>query len=181
MITVKDLHLKYGASAKALNFKLNPGTVTWLIGKNGAGKSTLLLTLMGFQAAISGEISNPKGSDSFAYAPQKPEFNFGLTVRRVLELAHVSSDSPYVTKLGLEDVLDTAVTRLSGGEAQRVNLAIAISKQADYLLLDEPFASQDEGSINRIKKIIQEKRQAGSAILIASHIEVVADEVIELI
>lgn len=181
MINVKDLRLKYGANTKALNFNLDAGTITWLKGKNGAGKSTLLLTLMGFETAISGQITNPKGVNTFSYAPQKPDFNFGLSVRRVLELAQVARDSKYVTELGLEDVLDTAVTKLSGGETQRVNLAIAFNKSADYLLLDEPFASQDESSIARIKKMIQEKRSAGSAILIASHIEVAADQVLELI
>ncbi len=56
MLEAVDLQLKYGSNIGALNFKLAPGTLTWLKGANGAGKSTLLLTLMGFETAREGRI-----------------------------------------------------------------------------------------------------------------------------
>lgn len=180
MLEAKELKLSFGTSNEALNFKLLPNSVTWLRGRNGAGKSTLLLTLMGFQSPGSGGIFWQGGKDAFAYVPQKPDFRFSLSVARVLELAQVDLNSEIAQSLGMSALLETAVTELSGGEAQRVLLAIALSKKCEYLLLDEPFASQDMGSISKIKDLIAKQRASGRAVLIASHIEITADQIIEL-
>lgn len=181
MLEVVDLKLKFGSSTSALNFELAPGTVTWLRGKNGAGKSTLLLTLLGFEEAMEGKIIWQGDIQSFAYAQQKPDFAFGLSVSRVLELAGIDSGGEIATALGMQALLETPVTQLSGGEGQRVLLTIALSKNARYLLLDEPFASQDVHYIDQIKEIIAKQRAAGKSILITSHIEVEADQIVELI
>ncbi len=181
MLEVVDLQLKYGSNIGALNFKLASGTLTWLKGANGAGKSTLLLTLMGFETAREGRIIWDGDTQSFAYAQQKPDFAFGLTVERVLELARVDCKGDVASRLGMGSLLKTSVTKLSGGEAQRVLLTIAFSNSAKYLLLDEPFASQDVQFIEQIKLIIKEQLEIGKAILVASHIAVEADQVIELI
>lgn len=180
MLEVKDLKLSYGSNNKTLTFKLSPGSVTWLKGRNGAGKSTLMLTLMGFQNASSGGIFWQGDETAFAYAPQKPDFRFGLSVARVLELAQVNSASDTALTLGMSEILDRPVTELSGGEAQRLSLAVAFNKNAELLLLDEPFASQDVESISKIKELIAKKRTAGCAVLIASHIEIPSDQIIEL-
>lgn len=186
MLKVKDLQLKYGAT-DPLRFELAPGNLYWLKGQNGAGKSTLLLTMMGFIPAKSGVVlceEKPVGGETFkyfAYLPQKASFNFGLTVQRVLELAEVSPESPIARKLGIVKILNSDVTKLSGGEAQRVLLNIALSRDAKYLLLDEPFASQDSAYIVIIKELLEQELTKGKSILIASHIEVAAKEIIELI
>lgn len=181
MLEVVDLQLKYGSSTGAINFEVAPGTITWLRGKNGVGKSTLLLIILGFEAAKAGKITWQGDTQAFAYAQQKPDFAFGLSVQRVLELAGVDSDSEIAAELGMQPLLQTPVTQLSGGEGQRVLLTIAFSKDAQYLMLDEPFASQDVQFIAKIKGLIAQQRAAGKSILIASHIEVEADQVVELI
>lgn len=181
MLEVVDLQLKFGSAIGALNFKLAPGTVNWLRGKNGAGKSTLLLTLLGFEEAMAGKIIWQGDRQSFAYAQQKPDFAFGLSVSRVLELAGVDNSGEIATALGMQTLLETPVTQLSGGEGQRVLLTIALNKDAQYLLLDEPFASQDVHYIAQIKELIAKQRTAGKSILIASHIEIEADQIVELI
>ena len=181
MLEVIDLELKYGSYSKSLNFKLEPGTLSWLRGKNGAGKSTLLLTLMGFEDARLGKVIWYGQSNSFAYAQQKPDFAFALSVQRVLQLAGVDRDSELIKKLGLQQLLDSSVTSLSGGEAQRILLAIAFNSSAPYLLLDEPFASQDVEYVAVIKELLTEQKQKGRAVLIASHIAIEADQIIELI
>lgn len=181
MLEVFDLQLKYGSSNGALNFKLEPGTLTWLKAPNGAGKSTLLLTLMGFEAARQGRIIWEGDAQVFSYAQQKPDFAFGLTVERVLELAQVDVQSDIAARLGMKSLLKTSVSKLSGGEAQRVLLTIAFTKDAKYLLLDEPFASQDVQFIEQIKIIIKDQLKKDKAIMVASHIAVEADQVVELI
>ncbi len=98
-----------------------------------------------------------------------------------MELARVDCKGDIATRLGMSSLLKTSVTKLSGGEAQRVLLAIAFSKSAKYLLLDEPFASQDVQFIEQIKLIMKEQLKLGKTILVASHIAVEADQIIELI
>lgn len=178
MLKVKDLVLQFGSHTKPLSFEVEPGTTLWLRGENGAGKSTLLLTIAGIIKAKSGSVESPH--DAFSYAPQKPMFAFGLETTRVLELAGIDSTSPVITKLGIETFLNTPVTDLSGGEAQRVQIAIALEQRANYVMLDEPFASQDLESIGRIKKLIEEAKEKGKTFIVASHIAIDADQVITL-
>lgn len=191
MLETKQLQLKFGATTSNLNLTLKPRTITWLRGKNGAGKSTLLHTLMGFTPAKSGSVicndvtvnsKNPAATAAFfAYAQQKPDFAFGLSVARVLELGKVDLSGSISQSLGLQKIADQEVTKLSGGEAQRVLLALALSSNAPYVLLDEPFASQDADSIRKIKELFEQQRQAGRCFLIASHIQVEADQELVLI
>ncbi len=191
MLETKQLQLKFGATTSDLNLTLKPKTITWLRGKNGAGKSTLLHTLMGFTPAKSGSVTcdgvtvnskNPAATAAFfAYAQQKPDFAFGLSVARVLELGKVDLSASISESLGLQKIADQEVTKLSGGEAQRVLLALALSSNAPYVLLDEPFASQDADSIRKIKELIEQQRQAGRCFLVASHIQVEADQELVLV
>jgi ABC-type Mn2+/Zn2+ transport system ATPase subunit len=191
MLEAKKLQLKFGATTQSLDFDLIPGSTTWLKGKNGAGKTTLLLTLLGFVPSASGEVVcegksiNPRNpsatSQFFAYLPQKPDFNFGLSVARIIELAQVDSLNSICQTLGIDQLLTQDVTKLSGGEAQRVLLSIILSSKAKYVLLDEPFASQDVESIGRIKELIKRQASSGRAFLIASHISIAADQELVLI
>lgn len=178
MLKVKDLVLQFGSNTTPLNFEVEPGTTLWLRGENGAGKSTLLLTIAGIIKAKSGSVESPHSA--FSYAPQKPSFAFGLEAKRVLELAGIDSTSPLIAKLGIESFLNTPVTELSGGEAQRVQIAIALGQESNYIILDEPFASQDLESIGRIKDLIAEIKEEGKAFIVASHIAIDADQILLL-
>jgi ABC-type Mn2+/Zn2+ transport system ATPase subunit len=178
MLKVKDLVLQFGSHTKPLNFEVKPGTTLWLRGENGAGKSTLLLTIAGIIKAKSGSVESPHSA--FSHAPQKPSFTFGLGTKRVLELAGIDSTSPLITKLGIDSFLNTPVSELSGGEAQRVQIAIALGQKSNYVILDEPFASQDLESIERIKKLIEEAKTEGKTFIVASHIALDANQVIDL-
>ena len=178
MIKVKDLVLQFGSQTEPLSFEVKPGTTLWLRGENGAGKSTLLLTIAGIVKAKSGLVES--SHIAFSYAPQKPTFTFGLEAKRVLELAGVDSSSSLIAKLGIESFLNTLVTELSGGEAQRVQIAIALGQRSNCVILDEPFASQDLESIGRIKKLIEEAKVEGKSFIVASHVALDANQVIDL-
>ena len=178
MLKATNLVLRFGSYSKPINFEVKPGTTLWLRGENGAGKSTLLLTVAGIIKPKSGSVEAVQ--NTFSYAPQKPTFVFGIQTKRVLELAGVDAANPLIAKLGIESFLNTPVTELSGGEAQRVHVAIALNQDASYVLLDEPFASQDSDSIQRIKREIAEAKTQGKIIIIASHIQIEAEETIAL-
>ena len=73
-----------------------------------------------------------------------------------------------VEDLGLVDLIEKKVTELSIGQQQRVSLALALIQDADFYLLDEPFAAQDKGSTNRILMVIEEMKKR-KGILVVSH------------
>lgn len=180
MLKVRDLQLQFGSNKSALNFEIKPGTTTWLRGDNGAGKSTLLLTILGFVEATGGEIEFDQSADSFAYAPQKSAFAFGISTERVLELAKVDTSGTLIEKLGIHTFLGTSITELSGGEVQRVQIAIALSQNANHVFLDEPFSSQDSQSIERIKEAMHSYLKLEKALIVASHLEIEADQILSL-
>ena len=190
MLEVKALRLNRGSYNADLDFALKTGTITWLRGGNGVGKTTLLLTLMGFEAPRSGQIlcngvkvdyKNPRDTaPHFSYAPQKPSFQFGMSVGRVCEVVELDLQSSKAELLGIYDFADRDTSELSGGEAQRLLLAIALNKETDFLFLDEPLASQDAGYIEVIKGLLNEEKKRGRALLISSHITINADSRIDL-
>ncbi len=127
-----------------VNFYLNEGDKTGIIGINGTGKSTFLRVLAGAVEADGGKISrNPNVQVS--YLPQNPEMQEEATVIEQVFL-HMSPEfrqiNEYEAKtmlyqLGITDVSQTVGT-LSGGQRKRVALAAALLQPADVLILDEP-------------------------------------------
>ena len=71
--------------------------------------------------------------------------------------------------MGLRSLLHKKVTELSGGEQERVSLALAFNQKADYYLLDEPFSAQDSKSIKNIIKVIKSLQKADKGVLVISH------------
>ncbi len=135
------------------------GRVTALLGPNGAGKSTVLRLLAGLERPRSGRVlvgGSPAAAAraSIAYAFQEAVFLSG-SLRANLALALRLRGLPRPDRsrrleeaaaaCGVAHLLDRSATRLSGGEAQRANLARALSLRAPLTLLDEPLAGFDEG------------------------------------
>lgn len=173
--------LQYGSNKSPISFEVQRGTTTWLRGENGVGKTTLLLTILGFYSARSGKIEWTEGVDCFAYVSQKPTFEFGLTTRRVLDLAKVDINHSLIKGLQIQPLLDKRITSLSGGEKQRVQIGIALCQNASHILLDEPFASQDLESIELIKAAIASEQGLGKAFIVASHVKFHANQIISLV
>ncbi len=137
---------------------LAEGRVTALLGPNGSGKSTLLRLLAGLERPRAGRVlvgGKPAAAArrSVAYAFQEAVFLSG-SLRSNLDLALRLRGLPpderrerlaeAATACGIAHLLDRPATRLSGGEAQRANLARALSLRAPLTLLDEPLAGFDE-------------------------------------
>jgi iron complex transport system ATP-binding protein len=76
-----------------------------------------------------------------------------------------------VKRLDMVDFADQSVTTLSGGEAQRVEIARSLIRDADIYLLDEPLSAQDTASKARIIAILKKLRDEGKTILVIAHID----------
>ena len=128
----------------------------------------------------------PNEAKSFiGYVPQNNQinWNFALSVKQVVEMGlinnktfnpfsskknnHLIEDS--LSKVGLLNRIDENVNNLSGGQLQRVLLARTLTQGADILLLDEAFSAVDIGAEEDVMKIINEIKQDGKTILIATH------------
>jgi ABC-type cobalamin/Fe3+-siderophores transport system ATPase subunit len=82
----------------------------------------------------------------------------------------LASENAAITKLAINDLVDRKVTQLSGGEKQRVAIALAIAVDAPVLLLDEPLAAQDVESSKRIIELLKVEAKAGKTIVLVAHV-----------
>lgn len=165
--------------------KFESGTVSAIIGPNGSGKSTLLLAISGDLPITDGEIKlNGLKLESYKLSElaslrsvvlQQPTFKLGFTVREILEMARFAgstreSEIAAITELSIAEIADRKVTELSGGERDRVAIALALSVGAQVLLLDEPFAAQDSESRERIINLLQREAKNGKTIILVAHL-----------
>lgn len=188
-----------------VNIHIHCGELTAIIGPNGAGKSTLLKALLG-EVAHTGELRylDSKGDRSskpvIGYVPQQLSFDRG-TPTSVLDLfiACRSKIPAWLFKpksvkkralAGLEKVkaehlIDRRLGALSGGEIQRVMLALALDPVPNLLLLDEPVSGIDQGGLALFYDIVSEvRRNYDLSIILVSHdlglVEKYADRVVVL-
>ena len=187
MISIKSISVARDANSviKGFSAEFKAGTVTAIIGPNGCGKSTLLLAIAGDLPIASGEILI-NGSDLSKFAAlelakirsvvlQQPIFNLAFTVREVMQLARLAgstltSENQALSDLEISDLAERKVTELSGGEKQRVAIALALSIDAPILLLDEPFAAQDVESTERVIKLLQKAAKSGKTVILVAHL-----------
>lgn len=187
-----------------VNFHLHCGEITALIGPNGAGKSTLFRTILG-QLPHSGEIDFQRAGGKhtrplIGYVPQSPSFDRGDPVS-VLDLFIASiADWPVflptpkklrervlrcLSRVHAEPLVDKRIGSLSGGELQRVLLAMALEPVPHILILDEPLSGVDiEGERQLLDMLDEVRQQYDLSILLSTHdfatLEEYADKVILL-
>lgn len=156
-------------------FKLKEGAIHVIFGDNGAGKTTLLKILAGLSPAD--EAVEPLQKCTMVM--QKP-FLFRGTVRsnlayplelRKLPTAQIEGRiKTMANDLGIEGLLEYNAKKLSGGEAQKVNLARALLCDPEVLLLDEPTASIDRKSTRMIEEqILKYQEKHHSTVLLVTH------------
>ena len=204
-IEVDKLTVSFGAQTplKDVSLHIHCGELTALIGTNGAGKTTLLRALLG-QIEYTGTIRHltsdgrPAADLRTGYVPQQLEFDRSSPVTVMDFMAGSLSRRPVflgVSKRTRERVLaalerthcaqlaDRALGALSGGELQRVLLALALTPQPDLLILDEPVSGVDQNGMETFYQTVDElKRRNHMAILLVSHdlsvVERYADRVV---
>jgi len=160
-------HYKYpNMSLKLGSFELSVeggsfrnGEIIVLLGQNGVGKTTFIKLLAGNQEPD--EIQFERPNLSISYKPQKIQPHFEGTVEQLLEAKIGSSltqplfKEMVLSQLNLDIIKDRKVKKLSGGELQRVAIALALGKNADLYLIDEPSAFLDAEQRVVIAKIIK--------------------------
>ena len=204
-IEVDKLTVSFGAQTplKDVSLHIHCGELTALIGTNGAGKTTLLRALLG-QIEYTGTIRHltsdgrPAADLRTGYVPQQLEFDRSSPVTVMDFMAGSLSRRPVflgVSKKTRERVLaalerthcaqlaDRTLGALSGGELQRVLLALALTPQPDLLILDEPVSGVDQNGMETFYQTVDElKHRNHMAILLVSHdlsvVERYADRVV---
>lgn len=188
-------NLKFQFPGKAplwqnINLTLTPGTFNLLTGPSGCGKSTLLKCLAHlFPKFTHGQLSGSitingkplsKGRNQVAMLFQDPNYQFTMkTVQEemifTLENEQVPSQdilpavNHYLNRLHLTNLKKRTLATLSGGEKQKVALAITLAIHAQIILLDEPFTNVDQRSRQQILALLKRFKQHGKTILIVDH------------
>ena len=189
---------------RGVSFHLHCGEIVALIGPNGAGKSTLFKTILG-QLPHSGSISfrrsdGEKRRPVIGYVPQSPVFDRGEAVSVLDFFAAAIGDWPVflpipqklreravacLARTHAEGLLDKRLGALSGGELQRVLMALALEPLPHILILDEPLSGVDvEGEKQLLDMLDELRRTYDLSILLSTHdfatLEQYADKVILL-
>jgi ABC-2 type transport system ATP-binding protein len=171
-----SLSKRFGAriALRDVSFAAAPGEKVAVIGPNGAGKTTLLGILAGAVAASSGRVEVP---GRIGWVPQQPAIYSKLSVaenlRLFARLEKVGDVEGVVARMleqaALGDRAGDEVGRLSGGNRQRVNIAVGLLADPAVLLLDEPSASLDPRQRARLWEFIAGLAGRGTTVIFATH------------
>ena len=165
---------RYGAreALRGVSFDVAAGEKVAVIGPNGAGKTTLLQILAGALAPTSGSVSLDAGDAG--WVPQHPALYSKLSVaenlRLFARLERVADVERTVARMleqtDLRERAGDEVSRLSGGNRQRVNIALGLLAEPAVLLLDEPSASLDPRQRDRLWQFLS---ALGTTVLFSTH------------
>jgi ABC-2 type transport system ATP-binding protein len=197
-LSVDAVAIRYGATTAVDNasFDLPRGRVLALLGPNGAGKTSLLRVCEGFRRPDDGRVA-VLGTDPYTsrnwlmpkvgIMPQQVAVHPTARAGEILRLFASYAARPLpldllIDRLSLAPLLTTPCRRLSGGEQQRLALALAIVGRPELVFLDEPTAGMDLQARHTTWTLIEELRADGVAILLTTHLldeaERLADDVV---
>lgn len=173
-----------------VSMHIHCGQLTVLIGQNGAGKTTLVRSLLG-ELPHTGTISHMDGHDRAfprlrtGYVPQHLQFDKEMPVTVADYMAAAFCKRPVWTGISKKtrervltalqnveaaELIDRKLGRCSGGELQRVMLALALEPAPDLLLLDEPVSGIDQNGLKMfLDMVLRLKEKHHMAILLVSH------------
>ena len=180
-----------------VNFKVNKGEFTVIVGASGAGKTTILNMLGGMDTPTSGTIVvdghniatyddkqlTDYRRDDIGFVFQFYNLVQNLTALENVELASQISKDPLnsvdiLERVGLGDRKDNFPAQLSGGEQQRVAIARAIAKNPKLLLCDEPTGALDSKTGVEVLKLLKkqcDKNDGANTVIIVTHNALFAD------
>ncbi len=197
-VQCRDLVVRYGevTAVDGLSFSARRGQVLALLGPNGAGKTSTVETLEGYRRAASGHVRvlglDPVADHRRLVARMGVMLQRGgvypvMGPRRVLRLFADYYDDPedpeaLLETVGLGAVARTPWRRLSGGEQQRLSLALALVGRPEVVFLDEPTAGVDPEGRLAVRRVVAGLRDRGACVLLTTHelpeAERLADEVV---
>lgn len=194
MIRCEKLTAGYGGKEvlHEINWEAEKGKFTAVIGPNGSGKSTLLKTILGQTKVFGGDIclegkpikeyGSRELAKRIAYLPQHRD-DAGISVSRMVlhgRFPYIAFPRRYTVadeekvgqalkKMGIEALRDKPVSELSGGEKQKVYLAMALVQDAPVLLLDEPAASLDLSCQLSLTAMLKTLSREGKTVVAVTH------------
>jgi ABC-2 type transport system ATP-binding protein len=177
VLDARELVKRYGdrVALRGVSLSVRPGELVAVIGPNGAGKTTLLTILAGIQAPDGGEVDLAPAR--IGWVPQQASLYGKLTVVENLRLfARLERRSDVAAAVddmleqtGLRDRADSLASTLSGGNRQRLNIAIGLLADPPVLLLDEPSAALDPRQRERLWEFILALSARGTAVVYSTH------------
>ena len=197
-IVVEDLRVRYGAlvAVDGVGFSAEPGEVLALLGPNGAGKTSTIEVLEGYHRPDAGSVQ-VLGRDPWSEREhvvgrigvmlQDGGVYPGIRPPEMLRLLAAMYDDPadpdeLLHRVALDDRRGSTWRQLSGGEKQRLSLAMALVGRPEVAFLDEPTAGVDVRGRQVIRRIIRELADGGTTVLLCTHeldeAEKVADRVV---
>ncbi len=208
-IVMKNVYKRYKmgdiiiTAADGVNFEIDKGEFTVIIGPSGAGKTTILNILGGMDTCDGGQVIidnidiskyNTKQLTKYRRFDIGFVFQFynlmqNLTAKENVELATQISKNAInaidiLSQVGLKDRVNNFPAQLSGGEQQRVSIARALAKRPKLLLCDEPTGALDYNTGKTILKILQDTcRKHGMTVIVITHnqaISPMADKIITM-
>lgn len=189
VIATRGLTKRYGEvlAVDRLSFEVSEGTVCGLLGGNGAGKTTTIAMLLGLLLPSAGEmtvlgvdmlrrrydaLARMNFSSPYVDLPHRLTVAENLRVyARLYGVKHIRRRlARLIDELDIGRFVDRPYGSLSAGQKTRVGLAKALLNEPALLLLDEPTASLDPDTADRLRGYLMEyKRQSGATLLLASH------------
>ena len=184
-IDVDGLSVSYGAlrAVDSVSFTVDHGEVLALLGPNGAGKTSTVESIEGYRRPSAGTV-RVLGCDPHAqHRELVPRIGVmlqaggvypGIHPREVLRLFASYYDNPddpdaLLERVGLSHRRSSTWRQLSGGEQQRLSLALALVGRPEVAFLDEPTSGIDVSGRQVIREVIRDLRQAGVAVLLTTH------------
>ncbi len=175
-LRVAGVSKRYGErqALHAVSFEAAPGETVAIIGPNGAGKTTLLQILAGSLVASGGTVDAPAG---IGWVPQQAAVYSKLSVaenlRLFARLEKVADVEATVERMldqtGLRDRARDEVGRLSGGNRQRVNIAVGLLSEPPVVLLDEPSSSLDPRQREVLWQFVGSLAERGTTVVYSTH------------
>jgi iron complex transport system ATP-binding protein len=192
-LSVNQITVTTGGRIKDISFQMTGGLTLAIAGPNGAGKSTLLRAVAALTGLVAGsvrlegrDVSQMSPVDRarvISYLTQKPEVHWPLPVKDVVTLGlmpfgtrldNISSDAQsqideQLKNFNLSNLANRSVTKLSGGEFQRVLLARALIGKPKVLIVDEPTTALDPGVQLDVMATLRKTAKSGAIVIYATH------------
>ncbi len=185
MVSVVNLHKRYGDTVGAcgVSFEVRPGRIFGLLGPNGAGKTTTLECILGLRQPDSGSIriqgcdireDSTRAKLHMGAQLQAATLQDKITPRQALDLfgsfyPHAFSSEELLRRFDLEEHADITFAALSGGQRQKLFLALALVHRPNLLVLDEPTAGLDPQTRRTLRTLIREIQSEGRTVLLSTH------------
>ncbi len=170
---------------RGVSFEIHQGEVFGLLGPNGAGKTTLIRILLDIIRPDSGSVTifgQPFHRDHLNRISYLPEERGLYRKQKVLDVltyfgalkgltrAEAKNRSlQWLERVGLPEVADWRVERLSRGMSQKVQIASALLPNPELCVLDEPFSGLDPVNLRLVEDLIGERRKSGQTTILSTH------------